>query len=450
MKDCAEPLAHEGAPADTWSVDFVEHLRTVHFALVALSAGLFILVLTTTDSRIARALSQATQIADEAQPYSQSFEWREVQTVLLSHAQRFLPAALQLSILSDGLAFNTTLDVTNESLSNFEVWRFPNDPLDQVPHTLAAFRDWWNGLHRGLPVRVPVSAPFGCRAFVVKSDPTQIRLGKPDETRESAECQMKWMETPTAIKVAEPIAARFVATTGPELLPQLGPTSRYSETDGAFLTGSFTQRSLSQPEVIYEVRIAVKTLVKTVQVQETGLKDHVSNWEPGKFEETFAELNSVAVSENLFDIPLNDVKARIAGLPHGDQSVEALGLKVPTDQIARWGLGFVLAVQFYFWLHLHEFNRKVSSTSPGKDVAWIGVYKSWPAFAAILASACIVPIVTLSILTYRLPRSLPNGGNTYVAWAISALLEILGCALALGTAERFWRLRINLQDHGSH
>jgi hypothetical protein len=47
-----------------WSKDFVEHLRTVHFALIAISAGLILLVASSREYNPVTALVQVDEIID--------------------------------------------------------------------------------------------------------------------------------------------------------------------------------------------------------------------------------------------------------------------------------------------------------------------------------------------------------------------------------------------------
>lgn len=47
-----------------WSKDFVEHLRTVHFALIAVSAGLILLVLSSKEYNAVSALVQVEEITE--------------------------------------------------------------------------------------------------------------------------------------------------------------------------------------------------------------------------------------------------------------------------------------------------------------------------------------------------------------------------------------------------
>ncbi len=56
-----------------WSKDFVEHLRTVHFALLVVSAGLILLLVSSREYNAVSALVQVEQIIDLKRQWSE--EW---------------------------------------------------------------------------------------------------------------------------------------------------------------------------------------------------------------------------------------------------------------------------------------------------------------------------------------------------------------------------------------
>ena len=64
----AAPPPTNNAPAH-WTKDFVEHLRTVHFALVTVAVGLFFLSLRPYDSRLAlKQIQQILQLKSDWKP----------------------------------------------------------------------------------------------------------------------------------------------------------------------------------------------------------------------------------------------------------------------------------------------------------------------------------------------------------------------------------------------
>jgi beta-lactamase family protein len=66
------------APAH-WSKDFVEHLRTVHFALLAISAGLILLVLSSKEYNAINALVELQEIINLKQQWSPKWVLKQAQ-----------------------------------------------------------------------------------------------------------------------------------------------------------------------------------------------------------------------------------------------------------------------------------------------------------------------------------------------------------------------------------
>jgi hypothetical protein len=185
---------------------------------------------------------------------------------------------------------------------------------------------------------------------------------------------------------------------------------------------------------------------KSGSLTQSYLTEIFPDWRTGPYKQAFAELAQIA--PDLANIDLKTVTARIAELqPPGSEVLEALGLKVPLSQITRWGTLLLLAVQFYFWLHLHELNSKINASAPGRDVAWVGVYRSRAAAGAMLVSACLVPAIALAALIRRMPGDLPTTWNRYGILCVTGLAAILGVLLVIGTAERLRTLRSNLWNH---
>src|SRR4030088_3384081 len=92
-----------GKKSDTahWSVDFVEHLRAVHFGMVTVAAALVILVSCSRDTRISKALTQATQIVE-----FQS-RWNEVQRTVYASAAKLVNISIEAPTYFIKVAANT-------------------------------------------------------------------------------------------------------------------------------------------------------------------------------------------------------------------------------------------------------------------------------------------------------------------------------------------------------
>src|SRR6266478_8964001 len=81
-----------------WSKDFVEHLRSVHFALTTLSVALVIVLLSTGDAQLDKAFTQAAQIEALLR------RWKDVQA-------RAYESATQAARLPIGGTLNVSVSV---------------------------------------------------------------------------------------------------------------------------------------------------------------------------------------------------------------------------------------------------------------------------------------------------------------------------------------------------
>jgi hypothetical protein len=105
---------------------------------------------------------------------------------------------------------------------------------------------------------------------------------------------------------------------------------------------------------------------------------------------------------------------------------EAFGQKFPVESATRWGILIVIGIQFYFWVHLGEYRRRIFSKV---NCAWIGVYKSPAARFLFCASALLFPVGTgfVCIKAGLLPptTAVRNVVLSGLAIVVSAFLAVL-------------------------
>ncbi len=412
-----------------WSVDFVEHLRAVHFGLVTVSAALIILVSGSRDTRISRALTQATQIVEAES------RWTEVQSTLyLTAAQSVnLPTNRAYLVKVNATAVPSrgaliTIDLTPEVFAKYERWKFSGADMEKSPRTLSDFRTWWDKLHAGVEVLMPKLTEYEgetCSLAIWTRDDK----GKIDvlDMFNSKECALKGFGPAdiTADSYAAKPALNFDAK-----LKVINMTATASK----IKTTLDSERNMTR-----EIEVSVWHSPQTTKMNETALQT-IFPGRTGSYDVAFREL--AGVSGDLTTIDLRGVPARIQSMePKGEQNIEAFGLKVPSADITRWGTILLLAVQFYFWLHLHELNRKIEPSSPGWEVAWIGVYKSTTAAISMFISVCVLPVTAVLILARRIPADVEQPHSTWISWALAVLACLVSLLMAGGTAERLHRLR---------
>jgi hypothetical protein len=131
------------------------------------------------------------------------------------------------------------------------------------------------------------------------------------------------------------------------------------------------------------------------------------------FTDAFPELASVDAPFENADV-LSATRILDAESKRTGDAFEAAGLKIPAEIAVRCGVLLILGVQLYFWIHLHEFGNRLEREA-GYDVAWIGVYSSWPARGMLFASVVALPISTVILLSYR---GLSMTEDKWLAWSI--------------------------------
>jgi len=441
-----------GKKSDTahWSVDFVEHLRAVHFGMVTVAAALIILVSGSRDTRVSKALTQATQIVE-----FQS-RWAEVQKTVYSSAAQSLNFPIEESTYFIRVAANTEalpghqarlrMTLTSDFITAFKPWKFSGAAMKDSPRNLAEFRIWWDRLHTGTTVTVPnVSGGKGgtCTLDVWEQD----EAGKIEAI--DIDIQGKThLVAPGVSKPAPPNTCKEGA--GPEdltsqsyLIEEIDLDPIGKDGSGFTLTGWARKlKSGKASKTKLTTGLSVQFIIggNSVTVNESILQGLFSDWRTGKYSEAFSELADA--TKDYETIALKSIPARLQDLqPKGEQNIEAFGLRVPSSDITRWGLVLLLAVQFYFWLHLHELNRKIDKTAPGWDVAWIGIYHSLSASISMIISACLLPTIAVLVLGLRIPSDIRLPDHRWIPWTVAVMAVLASSGLGFATAERLYHLR---------
>jgi hypothetical protein len=196
------------APAH-WSKDFAEHLRTVHFALVAVSAGLLVLIFSSKSYNPAIAIRELEEIIEFQNLWSPEWLRENFKEV---RQQESLETNLSLDIEArspeyrhdnlvclplkteaqarEVLATSHRLDKTSSYIfvlpetewfsvrnATSEDGGVPPD-LGKVPKTLADFGKWWNSLLKSREIGFPISIdPVGKVALGMRYCPIGAIFG---------------------------------------------------------------------------------------------------------------------------------------------------------------------------------------------------------------------------------------------------------------------------------
>lgn len=163
---------------------------------------------------------------------------------------------------------------------------------------------------------------------------------------------------------------------------------------------------------------------------QTHLKDFAAPL--GTFATSFPNLDTFApsygnVGINQIDNILKELQARAGG-----NSFEAFGVKFPAEATTRWGILIILSVQMYLWIHLHELKQKLQPDDPGWEVAFIGMYSSWPSQIVYFITSYLLPVFAIIALGVK---GIHIGENR----AVIANLITLGTAVSLLLSFAIWK-----------
>ena len=376
-----------------WSKDFVEHLRTVRFALLAASVAAIVLASARSESEASKAHEQIKQIIDLIESWGED-HWLEQQVM---HSEIDLQTLDKFAKSTDGLSVQTSsgtavlqihfrepnwfVRLKSEQPEAVDSLRRRHDlstPIEK-PRTVAQFRDFWNGLRSGAEVVIPQSAPLSnCLTRHSDEPPGDYKVSK-----------CSWITTGSINLLPQETRPSEITRTGKREREVIHQISRDSDSEYAYYL-SFHEKN--DQRTVVRVPIAVYSL--PFDIQGSIIRKHSSwGWHKGEFPESFQELASI--TKEYQSISLADAEKVLASeKKRSSASLVAFGVKFPAEQAIKWGAGAILiiCIQLYFWAHLFEFKKKLSAADEGWNVAWFGVYGSRPAGMILYGSIWIFPL----------------------------------------------------------
>jgi hypothetical protein len=115
------------------------------------------------------------------------------------------------------------------------------------------------------------------------------------------------------------------------------------------------------------------------------------------FEKCYPELNRIAGERATY--PLKDLTDAIdAEVAASERQFELFGVKFPREDLSLWGIIVVVVVLGYFCIHLQELSPRIESTDAGLEVAWLGLYSSWYSRALFWLSVLLLPCMAILLL----------------------------------------------------
>jgi hypothetical protein len=387
-----------------WSADFVEHIRTVHFALVGVCLALIGVIQFKKPLEVTTAQSQLQEIKSAVDRWDTDVILQNALSNLglNSFPPMFMPVAGKIDnafrvdnrmcVMSEATAI--LLPANNTSAGHIiyqDKWK---EELFKKPSSLREFRDFWDRKATALSFKNTNHAG------------DKILLARKNGADE--------------VLVFHPGKIDF--SSGSFEGPEISMTDRKQEQSIADLLHVSPARfvlswNLGEDKALLPVPISETTL----DVQPALIRTH-PYWKPGAFSRSFSDLDkaTASVQDRSFEGISSNLQEE-ASKPK-TESFEVFGVKFPVEKATRWGILLIVGIQLYLWIHLHELSPKLKEGDAGWDVAWIGVYRSLPARTLFVSSTALLPVLTIGALGNNALR-----GATPLVWAvyITALLASL-------------------------
>jgi len=397
----------------------VEHLRTVHFTLIATSVALIIVALTTKPYSTEVAKNQLHRILELKSGWSAEMVSQMKTTLLVPHWEGSSSAQTgigpevsnsnsKLKITPDGVYRGTYTDDarpahavnflmkinSSESivLSNARIGSF-DSVVPKIPASLSGFQKWWDQLNdRNYQVFFPKALYPRGQMDLNKSHPLLFldvdpflnyfpldRPLKPGPREFVVELTLDYQNE---IRWLYPAFGSHDETFVPTYL-------------GSFPSSKGSGLVLFPVGVSYYVQLDTETLADFMQVKR------------GDFNHSFYDLKQVGVKNGIDDLGnLENVlsKVEVSDTP----AFEAFGIKFPADVATLGGTVALLAVQLYFVVYLKQLSGRLKADDLGWDVPWMGMDSSGLTKGIFFVTTALFPPISLIVLfaaaTIRITR----------------------------------------------
>lgn len=453
--------------------DIVLHLRTIHFSLLVACVGLYILVSAGRPEEIDLARSQLSEIItviDRWQPgwvENAALEVGNELPALESSADRAAgPIRLRIDQswtllpLPQGLLDLATPGTEIDPLDrDGPLWSALAEPKRRdaqfapqrrttfvpkivplqlpAPQTLRDFESFWNALGRvtlsltaagGIfPVTLgPRLGEFGVLPYGETPPAGDITVSLRLEPIADVEQEALWRD-----RVEHEWDPRYhfvgyfdLAADGVASLLE-NPSFAQSVSPQAFARPDFKR---TQPA---SISMAAQVDTREFDAQAAFIRHFGLDWRAGSYALNFPELSAVAESND--DLYFDKVTAFIESKARQSEGEVAIfGFSVPAAMVSSWGVPIVLVAQLYFLLHLRSLRQSLMMGARSELAPWIGVYEDRFARGVAVASAFVLPPVTVVVVVAPEVTVRP-------VWSIGVMTSCLLGLVSFAILRKVWR-----------
>jgi hypothetical protein len=364
-----------------WSSDFVEHIRTVNFTLLAVCIGLIALVQSHKTSDVSAAQAQLAHIEALTNGWGSDVDSAlnaESERIRRSYPLRTRRVSAQKTYCSVTISSYPVVEVdSSDPHKLLRIDKARRDLLGAPPKTLLEFRRFWNSLGAAI-VLVPDVDKLGDK-YICKppNEPPQtypitVADTTPSEVGDGAMEASTGEQETTITQTLNIKSAPFI------------------------FRGAFSV----EPYEVYRSYLPVVSVTRVPFLGQNAILDRHRDWDltGGQFDKTFSALNELTFEHPDWTLDIVAANLNAKGEISKSDSFEIAGVKVSVESAIQFGVVLILAIQLYFWIHLHELSPKLRENDPGWDVAWIGVYQSLPARVFFLLSTSGIPVLAIGLI----------------------------------------------------
>jgi len=424
------------------SKEFVEHLRTVHFALIVVSTGLILLAFSSKSYNARSAYREIDEIVKLQHSWSPNWIVQHCRGVSTQNGSyEGIPrGAFESQNRISGLVqtnkpsrIAVMFVIPREGWGCWEKGWQPGEPVTglrgslsvpptfaEFPNTLSDFRKWWDNLATTHTFVIPES--ISMQGNVFRGD--GILVGTADLTDAHSKDSLEEVELLTNYEFYQddsPSEPRPAKDAFPFALQGELPSSQEEGLNGMGEFASF-------PVATY----------REAQVDQGELVKSFTNWHVGIFEKSFVDLAQAA--HGLEDVDLEEARKIISGeASKGNETFEAFGLKFPAGQITFWGSIVLISIQLYLFLYLKQLSGRLRPDDPGWDIPWIGMDDSFLWTRITFSVTLLLPCVALASL------------GIHSAWQVDRvpvgkiLAFVFAFVLSMSFAFFSWRFRPRIE-----
>jgi hypothetical protein len=398
--------------------EFVDHVRLVHFALIACCAGLLLGRFNDRQSPARRALNDVRSIRTAFYEIQGGALHESLSQLTGAHKDIKVPRNLRGTIeLLDERGNPTPSQVI--AYPDFVYSDKLNEALSCTQHlrpdgkTLSSFVKMWDSL----------SDPNECYALFAGKE---FRKGFKHNRGYVANAT----HTSTGLRDESSQPLKRVDFTF-NVLEAPNPKSKYElaqldwerQDYGNFEVVLF----LPSQKLFLPFTDGAKYLAMPVQ-ERLGAK---YGWRNGSFSDSFPDLDQL--TKDYRDLRVEQVERILEGEANRSvENIEAFGLKIPGTGLRTFGVILILTVQFYFSRHLRYMLSHHIKTLREVKPAWIGLYDD-------VSSRCAVGLTT---------SALPTFSVVVLVWGNLSFWSIAGGSLSLVLSVSTLRSLLRLQANG--